>query len=140
MILLSHSTEDTRALGAQLSAAAQPGDIYALEGDLGSGKTEFARGFVAQFDASVTVRSPSFSIVNTYLTGRCPVYHFDFYRLGDVSELFEIGFEEYIGGNGICLIEWASMFPSALPYGSRRIHFRETGATEREIAYHFVIR
>jgi tRNA threonylcarbamoyladenosine biosynthesis protein TsaE len=140
MIRITHSAEETRALGAQLALGAQPGDIYALEGDLGSGKTEFARGFVGHFDNSIIVRSPSFSIVNTYQTKPFPVYHFDFYRLGHVSELFEIGFEEYISGNGVCLIEWATMFPSALPQKSKLIHFRETGVSDREIAYHFVIR
>ncbi len=127
----------TRAFGARVASRSVPGDIYALEGELGTGKTEFVRGFVSELDQTVAVRSPSFTIVNTYATTRFPVYHFDFYRLCDAAELDEIGFNEYIAGNGVCLIEWGTMFPSVLPPHSRLILFRDTGTFEREIQFNF---
>jgi tRNA threonylcarbamoyladenosine biosynthesis protein TsaE len=133
MIVVTRSAIDTRALGARVAAVARPGDCFGLEGDLGAGKTEFVRGFVAALDAGATVRSPSFSILNIYETPRFPVYHFDFYRLGDAAELGEIGFDEYISGEGVCLIEWGTMFPEALPPETKIIKFRDVGLTEREI-------
>jgi tRNA threonylcarbamoyladenosine biosynthesis protein TsaE len=137
MVVTTSTVEATRDFGARVAAQAQPGDIYALEGELGTGKTEFVRGFVAEIDRNVTVRSPSFAIVNTYTTERLPVYHFDFYRLCDISELDEIGFEEYVGGEGICLIEWATMFRTALPPNTRLLRFHDTGVHNREIRFDF---
>ena len=137
MLLATRSVGATRAFGAKVGAASRPGDLYALEGELGTGKTEFVRGFVNGIDGSIVVRSPSFSIVNTYATARFPVYHFDFYRLHDASELDEIGFEEYLAGDGVCLIEWGTMFPSVLPTQTRLIVFRDIGIYEREIRYDF---
>jgi tRNA threonylcarbamoyladenosine biosynthesis protein TsaE len=139
MIFSSSSVTDTRKLGAKLAARTQLGDVYALEGDLGTGKTEFVRGFVERLDGSVIVRSPSFSIVNIYTTPAFPVYHFDFYRLCDASELGEIGFDEYINSDGICLIEWATMFPSILPQHARLLTFRDIGLYEREIEFNFTV-
>lgn len=133
MILTSTSVAQTRAIGAQLALQAKKGNVYALDGDLGCGKTELVRGFIAYFDQSIIVRSPSFSIVNTYRVGVFDVYHFDFYRLGDVSELFEIGFEEYLANDGICIIEWASMFPGVLPDHTTMIRLFDRGPSLREI-------
>ena len=127
------NTEETRALGAQIAAAAKSGDCFVLEGDLGAGKTEFVRGFVSSISPSAMVKSPSFSILNIYETGRFPVYHFDFYRLSGAVELFEIGFDEYISGPGVCLIEWGTMFPEVLPQGAKIIKFRDIGVVGREI-------
>lgn len=127
MKIFTHSVEETRSLGARLAKKAQPGDVFALEGDLGTGKTEFVRGFTAQLGCDVPVRSPSFSILNVYHTDRFPVYHFDFYRLSDASELGEIGFDEYISGNGVCLIEWGTMFPEVLPANAEIIRFTDDG-------------
>lgn len=133
MIFISAGIDETRSAGATIAAVAQPGSVYALDGDLGCGKTEFVRGFVNHYDSSIIVRSPSFSIVNIYQTPEFPVYHFDFYRLADAAELFEIGFDDYINSEGICLIEWASMFPSVLPSHTSFLHFTDEGDTSRKI-------
>ncbi len=137
MHFISSSVNETRAFGAKVASVSRCGDIYVLEGDLGVGKTEFVRGFVNSIDGSIVVRSPSFSIVNTYITSRLEIHHFDFYRLSDASELDEIGFEEYTAGDGICLIEWGSRFPWVIPQKSRLIVFRDAGVYKREIEYDF---
>jgi tRNA threonylcarbamoyladenosine biosynthesis protein TsaE len=134
MTHFSSSVAETRALGARTAAATLPGDVYALEGDLGAGKTEFVRGFVGALSEKVTVRSPSFSILNLYETPAFIVCHFDFYRLADVSELEEIGFSEYVTGGAVCLIEWGTLFPGALPEHTKIIRFRDKG-NGREIEW-----
>jgi len=110
MEILSRSVEETRALGAKTARACTRGEVYGLVGDLGTGKTEFVRGFTEQLKTTSAVRSPSFTLVNIYETTKCPVYHFDFYRLNDASELVEIGFDEYLYSDGVCLIEWVDIF------------------------------
>lgn len=140
MIHKTSSVSETRRFGGIIASDAETGHVYALEGDLGTGKTEFVRGFVAMLDSSAIVRSPSFSIVNTYASRRFPVYHFDFYRLCDESELVEIGFEEYLNSDGVCLIEWATMFPSVLPPQTRLLTFRDTGRDDREIRFDFPLK
>ena len=127
------SVEATRALGARTAAAAQAGECYALEGELGAGKTEFVRGFVAALDPHAVVKSPSFSILNIYTTSRFTVYHFDFYRLSRAAELGEIGFDEYASADGVCLIEWGMLFPEVLPLQTKVIKFRDRGNGVREI-------
>jgi tRNA threonylcarbamoyladenosine biosynthesis protein TsaE len=89
--------------------------VYALVGPLGAGKTEFVRGFVGQLSPDVLVHSPSFTLLNIYQTPAFPVFHFDFYRLGAAAELTEVGLAEYLGGEGVCLVEWADMFADELP-------------------------
>jgi tRNA threonylcarbamoyladenosine biosynthesis protein TsaE len=133
MKMVTSTTLETRAAGARLAAVARRGDTFALEGELGAGKTEFVRGFVAALDPEAGVRSPSFSILNIYETARFPVYHFDFYRLSDAAELGEIGFDEYVSGEGVCLIEWGTLFPEVLPPRTTIIRFRDLGASTREI-------
>lgn len=133
MNLSSASVNDTRAIGARLAGSAAAGDVFALEGDLGTGKTEFVRGFVSSLEGRPAVRSPSFSIVNIYQTPRFPVYHFDFYRLADASELRETGFDEYSSADGVCLIEWGTRFPGALPPFTKVIRFKDAGNGRREI-------
>lgn len=133
MKTVTSGARETRDLGARIAGDAKEGDCFVLEGDLGAGKTEFVRGFVGSLAKTASVKSPSFAILNIYKTDRFPVYHFDFYRLCDASELFEIGFEEYISGNGVCLIEWGTMFPEVLPKGARVIRFRDIGSDKREI-------
>ena len=139
MIHTAASVEDTRRFGSRVAAIAVPDDVFALDGDLGTGKTEFVRGFVGALAPAVIVRSPSFALVHRYVTPAFPVFHFDFYRLSDVSELIEIGFEEYLSGNGVCIIEWATMFTDALPAATRYIRFRDRGISLREIEYDFKI-
>lgn len=127
------SVDETRRLGARLAAIARPGDVFSLDGDMGCGKTEFARGFVEALTGGAPVRSPTFSIVNTYRSPNFPIYHFDFYRIEDIREFSSIGLDEYFCGDGVCLIEWGGLFPQVLPEGTRRIRFSETGETTREI-------
>lgn len=131
--MLVGSVQETRDCGASLARKASPGDVFALQGDLGTGKTEFVRGFMAELLPDAPVRSPSFAIVNTYETPRFPVYHFDFYRLGGYDELIEIGFDEYLSGEGVCIVEWADLFPDALPKTTRWISFEDRGGDLREI-------
>jgi tRNA threonylcarbamoyladenosine biosynthesis protein TsaE len=132
------SPEETRALGARLAFVAAAGDVYVLDGDLGSGKTEFARGFVEALDPGAQGRSPTFSIVNTYRTPKFPVYHFDFYRIEDPRELATIGFGEYVDGDGVCLIEWGAMFPALLPEYAKRVHFAEIEGSRRVVEADFM--
>src|SRR5271169_5224280 len=106
----SSSLQETRDFGASTARNALGGEVYGLVGELGTGKTEFVRGFVAKLNPDAVVRSPSFTLVNIYETSCFPVYHFDFYRLKSAAELPEIGFQEYIRSDGVCLIEWADMF------------------------------
>jgi tRNA threonylcarbamoyladenosine biosynthesis protein TsaE len=131
----SRSVEDTRRFGAQVASCVQAGDIFALEGELGAGKTEFVRGLVAALGGQAVVRSPSFPILNIYQTTKIPVYHFDFYRMSDCAELDEIGFYEYISGDGICLIEWGTMFADILPAHTKILRFKDYGENSRRIEW-----
>jgi tRNA threonylcarbamoyladenosine biosynthesis protein TsaE len=134
----SASAEETRALGARLAKIAEPGDVFSLDGALGSGKTEFVRGFAEALASETGARSPTFSIVNTYETPKFPLYHFDFYRIEDPRELTLIGFGEYITGNGVCLIEWGTMFRKALPDHAKYIQFSEAEESVRIIEANFL--
>ena len=112
---LTNSPEETYDLAAELGKKAQPGQIYALDGDLGTGKTVFAQGFAAGLGVCGPVCSPTFTIVQEYADGQLPLYHFDVYRIEEPEELEEIGFEEYLFGDGVCLIEWAGRVRELLP-------------------------
>lgn len=131
--IISHSAEETRALGEKLAARLAPGDVVILEGELGAGKSELARGIAKGLGVRETVTSPSFTILNVYESGRCPLYHFDWYRLESAEELFELGLEEYLGGDGIAVVEWAEKCPEALPEKTIRIRLEATGDEERRI-------
>lgn len=131
MQLYTSSVEQTRQAGARLARIVKAGDIYILDGDLGTGKTEFVRGFTESSAGNVIVRSPSFSILNIYQSGSIEVYHFDFYRLSEASELEELGFDDYIYGDGVCLIEWGSLFRESLPPETRTIRFSDKGECQR---------
>jgi len=139
MMEQSSSTEQTRLIGARLARAATAGDVYSLDGGLGIGKTEFVRSFVSAFLPNSNVRSPTFSIVNTYQTPKFPIYHFDFYRIEDRRELISIGLDEYIYGDGVCLIEWGEMFPDLLPEYTKHIRFIDNGGTARLIDFDFLL-
>jgi len=106
---------DTQQLGRQLANALRPGDVVALAGDLGTGKTALTKAVAAGLGVTDMITSPTFTIVCEYFSGRLPLYHFDVYRVSDPDELFEIGFEEYIYGKGVCLIEWADLIEDILP-------------------------
>ena len=111
----SWTEQDTRILGRQLGESCQPGDIVLLHGDLGVGKTVFTKGFAEGIGIGEPVSSPTFTIVQVYETGRMPLYHFDVYRIADVEEMEEIGYENYFFGNGVCLVEWAELISEILP-------------------------
>ena len=115
MVIETRSPEETFALGEKLGREAKPGQIYTLNGDLGTGKTVFTQGFAAGLGITEPVNSPTFTILQVYEEGRMPFYHFDVYRIGDVEEMDEIGYEDYVYGEGVCLIEWAELIEEILP-------------------------
>ena len=115
MVFETNKAQETFAFGAELGKQAQAGQIYTLDGDLGTGKTVFSQGFGAGLLVTELVNSPTFTIVSVYDSGRLPFYHFDVYRIGDVTEMDEIGYEDYFFGEGVCLIEWADLVKEILP-------------------------
>lgn len=115
MILESFQTKDTFRIGKKLGEQARRGQVVCLEGDLGVGKTVFTQGFALGIGIDENINSPTFTIVQEYESGRIPFYHFDVYRIWDVEEMDEIGFEEYLYGDGVCLIEWANLIQEILP-------------------------
>lgn len=115
MIIETHSEQETWEVGKKLAAQAKPGQIFALIGDLGVGKTIFTKGMAAGLGISEPVNSPTFTIVQVYEEGRMPFYHFDVYRIGDIEEMDEIGYEDYFYGEGVCLVEWANLIEELMP-------------------------
>lgn len=115
MIIETMSAKETYEAGKSLAQSAKPGDVYALLGDLGVGKTVFTQGFAKGLGIEEAVSSPTFTIIQEYEEGRIPFYHFDVYRIADVEEMYEIGFNDYIEGRGVCLIEWANLIREILP-------------------------
>ena len=114
-IIESFSAQDTFRAGEEIGKQAKPGQIYTLNGDLGVGKTVFTQGIAQGLGITEPVNSPTFTIVQVYEEGRLPLYHFDVYRIGDVEEMDEIGYEDYFYGEGVCLIEWADLIQEILP-------------------------
>ena len=117
----SFSEEMTFEIGNKLGEKADKGEIICLEGDLGVGKTVFTKGFAEGLNIEENIDSPTFTIVQEYTEGRLPLYHFDVYRIGDISEMDEIGYEDYFFGEGVCLIEWASRIKELIPESAIRI-------------------
>ena len=115
MIRETNSERETYELGLAMGREARPGEVYTLIGDLGVGKTVFTKGLAAGLGIKEPVSSPTFTILQEYEEGRLPFYHFDVYRIGDVEEMEEIGYEDYIYGEGVCLIEWADLIREILP-------------------------
>ena len=115
MVIETHSAEETFALGKKIGQQAKPGQIYTLVGDHGVGKTVFTQGVADGLDIHEPISSPTFTIIQVYEEGRMPFYHFDVYRIGDVEEMEEIGYDDYFFGEGICLIEWANLIEEILP-------------------------
>ena len=107
MQYLTHSPEETEQLGQRFAAELKPGDVVAFYGDLGAGKTAFTRGLARGLGICEPVTSPTYTIVNEYLSGRMPLFHFDMYRLGSADDLFDIGWEDYLERGGICAVEWS---------------------------------
>jgi len=120
---ISKSAEETITHGQVIAATLRRGDVLALCGDLGAGKTHFVKGLTAGLGASAPVTSPTFTLIHEYLGGRLPLYHFDFYRLDDEDEALKIGLDEYLDGDGVCVIEWAEKFPALLPTHTRWLRF-----------------
>ncbi len=121
MVVETFGAEETFALGRKIGEAAVPGQVYALNGDLGVGKTVFIQGVAKGLGIEGAVSSPTFTILQIYEEGRLPFYHFDVYRIGCVEEMDEIGYDEYFYGDGICLIEWAELIEDILPDHCRKI-------------------
>lgn len=115
MIFETWSEKETFDLGRKLGEQAQAGQIYALLGDLGVGKTIFTKGVACGLGVTEPVSSPTFTIVQIYEEGKLPFYHFDVYRIGDPEEMEEIGYEDYFFGDGICLVEWANLIEDLMP-------------------------
>lgn len=115
LIVETYSPEETFACGERLGRRAHSSSVYTLDGDLGTGKTVFTQGFARGLGIEEPVSSPTFTIVQQYDGGRLPLYHFDVYRIGDVGEMDEIGYEDFFYGDGVCLIEWAQLISEILP-------------------------
>ena len=121
MVIESYSPQETLELGRQLGRNAKPGEVYTLIGELGVGKTVLTQGIAEGLEITEPICSPTFTIVQVYEEGRMPFYHFDVYRIGDVEEMEEIGYEDYFYGDGLTMIEWANLIEEILPEHYRRI-------------------
>ena len=121
MQTITHSPDETRALGRKLAQAVQGGTVVAFTGDLGAGKTAFVSGMAEGLGIEERVTSPTFTIVNEYEGGRLPLFHFDMYRLGSADELFHIGWEDYLARNGVCAVEWSENVEEALDGDTIRV-------------------
>ena len=121
MIIETNNAKETFELGVQIGREAKAGDVYTLVGDLGVGKTVFTQGLAKGLEIEEPISSPTFTIVQVYEEGRLPFYYFDVYRIGDVEEMDEIGYEDYIYGQGVCLIEWSNLIEEILPEKRREI-------------------
>lgn len=120
-VIESNSPGETYELGRQIGLTASPGQIFCLDGDLGTGKTVFTQGFAAGLGISEAVNSPTFTIVQVYDEGRLPLYHFDVYRIDDIGEMDEIGYEDYFFGQGVCLVEWSTQIEELIPENAVKI-------------------
>lgn len=120
-ILESFCPEDTFAIGKMMGEKARQGQIICLDGELGTGKTVFTQGFAQGLGIEEQVNSPTFTIIQIYEEGRLPLYHFDVYRIGDPEEMDELGYEEYFYGEGVCLIEWASLIEELIPQSAVKV-------------------
>ena len=128
------SEKETERIGEAIGRAAEPGTVVALIGDLGTGKTTLTKSIARGLGVTETVTSPTFNIIREYKSGRIPLYHFDVYRIGDPDEMFELGYEEYFYGDGICVVEWADIIEELLPEDAVIIRI-ERGADEEEREY-----
>ena len=132
MEFITHSPEDTDQVGQALGAVLTPGTILAYEGDLGAGKTAFTRGLARGLGAKDTVTSPTYTIVNEYLSGRLPLFHFDMYRLASSDDLWDIGWEDYLERGGVCAVEWSENVSDAME-DAVRVRIEKTGEDSRRI-------
>lgn len=123
MEFVTHSREETVALGGRLADALKTGRVVAFTGDLGAGKTAFVSGMARALGVEERVTSPTFTIVNEYEGGRLPLFHFDMYRLEDAGDLFDIGWEDYLDRGGVCALEWSERVEEALPEDTAVVSF-----------------
>lgn len=133
MIYTTHSESETEALGAAFAAKLPAGAVAALYGQLGCGKTAFVRGMARGMGIDCVVNSPTFTIVNEYLGGEKPLFHFDMYRLGGADELYDIGWEDYLTRGGVCAVEWSENVPGAFDGDEYIVRFEKTDENERVI-------
>ena len=131
--IIFKSPEDTQRFGIQLAEGLKPGSVIALTGDLGAGKTALTKAIAKGLGISEQISSPTFTIVQEYEDGRMPLYHFDVYRVNDEEDLFELGFESYLSGSGVCVIEWADLIEELLPEDTIRIHLSYGEGEEERI-------
>ncbi len=129
-----NSERETINFGEALGKEVKPGTVIALAGDLGTGKTTLTKAIAAGLGISETVTSPTFNIIKEYRSGRLPLFHFDVYRIGDIDEMYELGFEEYFYGHGVCVVEWADLIEELLPEDALTIRM-DYGPAEGERIY-----
>ena len=132
MEYITDTPQQTEALGEALGRCVKPGTVLAFTGDLGAGKTAFTRGLARGLGAEERVTSPTYTIVNEYLSGRLPLFHFDMYRLGSSEELWDIGWEDYLDRGGVCAVEWSENVADALE-GALWVRIEKTGENTRRI-------
>ena len=132
MTFLTNSPAETEAVGAAMARVLTPGTVIAYRGDLGAGKTAFTRGLARGLGCREPVTSPTYTIVNEYLSGRLPLFHFDMYRLGSSEDLFDIGWEDYLDRGGVCAVEWSENVADALA-GAVCVTIEKTGDESRKI-------
>ncbi len=132
MEYITNSPEETEALGAALGRKLRPGTVIAYQGDLGAGKTAFTRGVACGLGAKESVTSPTYTIVNEYLSGKYPLFHFDMYRLASSEDLFDIGWEDYLDRGGVCAVEWSENVADAME-NAVRVTIEKLGEDARRI-------
>lgn len=130
---ISNSAEETESFGRQFAGSVKPGDVIALTGELGSGKTQFVKGLVAALGARTPATSPSFTLLHEYSDGRLPVYHFDFFRIEDRQSAERLGLDDYFFADGVSVIEWADRFPDLIPWNARWISLETKSESQRAI-------
>jgi tRNA threonylcarbamoyladenosine biosynthesis protein TsaE len=130
---ISNSPDETEAFGRRFTAKINPGDVLALTGGLGSGKTQFVKGLVAGLGSTTAATSPTFTLIHEYAGGNLPVYHFDFFRIEDRQSAECLGLDDYFFGDGVSVIEWADKFPDVIPENARWISFETKSEMQRAI-------
>jgi len=130
---ISNSPDETEAFGRRFAEKIKPGDVIALTGGLGSGKTQFVKGLAAGLSAATAATSPTFTLIHEYSGGRLPIYHLDFFRVEDRQSAERLGLDDYFFGDGVSVIEWADRFPGLIPETARWISFEVKSETQRAI-------
>ena len=134
--IISHSAQETWQAGHDEAAKVRAGDVLAMVGDLGAGKTHWVKGLAAGIGSAAAVTSPTFTLIHEYPGGRLPLYHADCYRLDRPEEFLAIGLDDYLDGRGVLVIEWADKFPELIPPAARWVHFQIGEGDQREITCH----